>query len=126
MPIVTTMTILALLRGNDGAACPFFDPGLLREQVQSGLHTDEAEREPALAIADQLADLLKEYALSVDASLDTYVESSSYQVATAAELIDRLQPMDREREETMRGIIEIRQQLIDLLREEQWSRVFAE
>lgn len=126
MPIVTTMAIMALLRGDDDSACPFFEPGLLREQIEQGLRIDEAEREPALAIADGLADLLGRYASGVDASLDAYVEFSSNPAVGAAELIERLQPMDRERQETMRGIIEVRERLIDLLNEEQWSRVFAE
>ena len=126
MPVLTTLAIMALPRGDAGSACPFFEPGLLREQVERGLRTDEAEREPSLAIADRLSQLLQRYALSVDSSLDAYEDSSSNPTADATDLLDRLQPMDRERQETMRGIIGMRQQLIDLLNEEQWQRVFAE
>ena len=125
MPVLTTLAIVALLGGDDDSACPFFESGLLREQIERGLRIDEAEREPSLAIADRLSDLLERYALSVDSTLDAYVASSSNPTARATDLIDRLQPMDHERQETMREIIGIRQQLVDLLNDEQWQRVFA-
>ena len=120
------MTVLALLGGEEASVCPFFQPGLLQDQLEQGLRADEAEREPALAIADRLAGLLERYALSVENTLDAYAEFSSSPTANSTELIQRLQPIDRERQETMKEIIEIRQRLVELLDGDQWRRVFEQ
>ena len=124
MPIVTTLAIIALLNGDSRSNCAFFEPGLLRDLLKSGLRDDEPEQEASLALADELDVLLDRYATRVNSALDAYLETSMDPTIGATELTDQLEPLDRERADTMREIIDIRQRLLGLLNEEQWSRVF--
>ena len=125
MPIVTTMTLMALLRDSDGSPCPFFEPGLLREQLENGLREHEPELARALVVADELDALLERYSASVHATLDAYIEKTTQPETRAADLIEQIRPMDEERARAMREIIHGRQQLVDLLSGDQWSRVFS-
>lgn len=125
MPVLATMTAIALLRGGGDDPAPFFDPEELREMLTDGLEgiaDDELQR--SLAIADELESVIERYRISVQGSLDAYVEELSDPNTDAADLIERLAPLDRERNRLMKTIIDIRQHLLSLLGDELWDAVF--
>lgn len=125
MPIVTTMTVIALLRGRSHEDLPFSDPRVLRGLLDDALAGDAVDTlKEALSIADELETLLKSYRASVESSIDAYILESSKGYTGAPELIVRLEPLDRERMRTLQMIIQLRQSLFELLSEEQWEAVF--
>lgn len=125
MPIVTTLTVIALLRGRSHEDLPFSDPRVLRGLLDDALAGDAVDTlKEALSIADELETLLKSYRASVESSIDAYILESSKGYTGAPELIVRLEPLDRERMRTLQMIIQLRQSLFELLSEEQWEAVF--
>ncbi len=126
MPIIvsTTTAIVLLLRGGD-EDLPFFDPEVLRSLLDDALEGDgELILKEALTIADDLETLLNQYTTSVESSIDAYIEASSNRYIGASEVIERLEPLDRERALTLQKVISQRQSLFNLLSDEQWEEVF--
>ena len=126
MPVVATLTIIALVRGDGHSPAPFFEPEKLRELLIDGLEgvaDDELQR--SLAIVEQLESVLERYRNSVSRSIDAYVDKSSDSKTDAADLIERLEPLDRERADVLDSIIGYRQQLINILDEANWAYVFG-
>ena len=127
MPVVATMTILALLRSEDGTPVPFFDAELMAEKLDSALgETSPATLEAVQPIVQQLELALKDYRESVDRSLDKIIDESKRRYLGADELISEIAPLDRKRDDTLRGIIELRQSLLEILDEQQWQATFEE
>ena len=125
MPIITTMTVIAMFRGGDGKSLPFSDAEILRGLLNDALAGEsDGSLNEALAIADELGALLNQYRSSAESSLDAYIEESSNKYTSAAELIERLKRLDRERMQTLQNIIQLRQALFELLSDEQWQAVF--
>jgi hypothetical protein len=125
MPVVATMTAIAVFRGRGNQRLPYFDDEHLRELLEEALSDDpNSTLYQARAIADKLERLLSDYRTSVDTSLDTYIEESANHYTSAADLIALIEPSDRERAETLRKVIELRQALLALLAEQQWETVF--
>lgn len=126
MPVVATMTIIALLRGNASSELPFFDAALLREMLADGLdgEPDELLAE-AMVLADELEALVDRYGASVESVIDAYVEASEDPRANAESLSKDLATLDEERGQVMRDIIRIRRALADTLTDEQWDAVFG-
>ena len=125
MPIITTMTVIAMFRGGDGKSLPFSDAEILRGLLKDALAGEsDGSLNEALAIADELGALLNQYRSSAESSLDAYIEESSNKYTSAAELIERLKRLDRERMQTLQNIIQLRQALFELLSDEQWQAVF--
>lgn len=125
MPVVTTMMILALLRGDGDGAGPFFNPGLMRDMLQDGLEgvaDDELQR--ALVIEDELESAMQRYRASVSNSMDAYIEESADPDTDANDLIERLASLDQDRTDIMLAIIDSRRRLIEALDDEQWNNVF--
>lgn len=125
MPVVATMTIIALLRSNSSSELPFFDAALLREMLADGLdgEPDELLAE-AMALANELEALVDRYGASVESVIDAYIEASEDPRANAAGLSKRLAALDEERGRVMRDIIRIRRELAEALTDEQWLAVF--
>ncbi len=127
MPILATIAVITLLRGGgEEQGKPFTDPASLRQRLEAALagQADEKLRQ-ALPLVDELESLLRRYQQKVDASLDTYIEESAERYLSAAELAERLAPFDRERSQILQKRIAMRQQLFELLNEEQWRAVFG-
>ena len=125
MPVVTTMAAIAILRSSQREPLPFFDAELLRALLDNALAEgppgtlDQADR-----IVEQLEDLLGDYRTSVVSRLDAYIEESATVSTTAADLIERIEPLDEKRALTLREIIDLRQALLDLLDDQQWAATF--
>lgn len=125
MPVVMTMTIIALLRSRASGDLPFFDPALLRDMLAEGLQGEPEELlAEAMALADELDTLIERYSASVDSTIDAYIVSAGDPGADAADLSERLATMDQRRSVLMRDIIRIRRSLVDLLADDQWQAVF--
>jgi hypothetical protein len=126
MPVVATMTVIALLRGDDDGTIPFFDADQMRSMLADGLDgVANDELQAALKIADDLESQLQRYREFVDTSIDKYIEESSNPNTDATDLIEQLEPLDSERADTMDDIIEARRRLIAILDSELWDKVFA-
>ena len=127
MPVVTTMTIIALLRSDGDGDHPFFDPELMRRMLQDGLEgvaDDELQR--SLVVEDELESAMQRYRATVNNSMDAYIEESSDPDKDASDLSERLASLDRERTEIMMGIIDSRRRLIEVLDSEHWVKVFGQ
>ena len=127
MPVVTTMTIIALLRSDGDGNHPFFDPELMRRMLQDGLEgvaDDELQR--SLVVEDELESAMQRYRATVNNSMDAYIEESSDPDTDASDLTERLASLDRERTEIMMGIIDSRRRLIEVLDSEHWVKVFGQ
>ena len=127
MPVVTTMTIIALLRSDGDGDHPFFDPELMRRMLQDGLEgvaDDELQR--SLVVEDELESAMQRYRATVNNSMDAYIEESSDPDTDASDLTERLASLDRERTEIMMGIIDSRRRLIEVLDSEHWVKVFGQ
>ena len=70
--------------------------------------------------------LLADYLEQVDASINDWVEESQSRYVDAEAVTARLYASDREREEVTNQIIALRQDLQELLNEEQWEAVFSQ
>ena len=125
MPILTTLAIISLFRGGDRENLPFSDAEVLRGLLNDAL-AGEADSIliEVLRIADELGASLDHYRSSAESSLDAYIEESSNKYTSAAELIERLKRLDRERSQALQKVIQIRQSLFELLSDEQWQAVF--
>jgi len=123
MPVVITLTAIAFFRGG-AAEQPFFDADVMRDLLSEGLE-DTDTLQMSLALTDELDSKLQRYRASVDASIDAYVEESRNPETRAEDLIERLAPLDRAREEIMRAIIDYRRQLIEVLDDKQWKESFG-
>ena len=126
MPVVTTMTIIALLRGGGDGDGPFFDPEQMRDLLRDGLEgvaDDELQR--SLVIEDELESAMQRYRVSVSSSMDAYIEESSNPDTDATDLTKRLASLDRERTDIMMAIIDSRRRLIEVLDGEHWDKIFG-
>jgi hypothetical protein len=125
MPIVATMTIIALLRSNASGDQPFFDPALLREMLAEGLD-DEADEllARAMLLANELETITERYRATVESTIDAYIEASEDPRSNASSLSKRFAAMDQDRSELMGDIVRLRRSLVDLLSDEQWQAVF--
>ena len=125
MPVVATLTAIALLRGDGGGPGPFFDPMRLREMLFDGLDSEaDGELQRALLIVDELDALLERFRAAVDDGMDAYIEESAISATDAADLITRLEPLDRERMDVLDSVIALRRQLVQVLDEASWTAVF--
>ena len=125
MPILTTLTVISMLRGGNGKDLPFSDAEVLRGLLKDALAEEvDGVLNEALAIADDLGASLNQYRSSAESSLDAYIEESSNRYTSAAELIERLKQLDHERLQTLQKMIQLRQALFELLSDEQWQAVF--
>ena len=126
MPVVATMTIIALLRGNASSDQPFFDPDLLRDMLAEGLEGDsDVVRADAMALAHELETLIEQYRASVDSTIDAYIDSTRDPRLAAADLSESFAAMDEKRARLMRAIIRTRRSLIEVFTEAQWDAVFG-
>jgi hypothetical protein len=125
MPVVATMSIIAMMRGRSNKDLPFSNPEVLRGLLDNALAGEYDDiLKDALTIADELETLLTRYRASVESSIDAYIEESSNSYTAAPELIERLEPLDHKRTQTLQAVIELRQSLFELLSDEQWEAVF--
>jgi hypothetical protein len=125
MPILATLTVISILRGGDGKELPFSDAEVLRGLLKDALAEEvDGVLNEALAIADDLGASLNQYRSSAESSLDAYIEESSNKYTSAAELIEHLKQLDRERRQALQKMIQLRQSLFELLSDAQWQAVF--
>lgn len=124
MPVLATMTAIALLRGAGGSG-PFFDPEAMRKMLKDGLEGEsDAKLAQSLEIVDHLESRLARYRATVDKSADAYIESLSSHNTEIADLVAQLEPVDIERLELLKAIIAYRRQLIGILDDSSWAAVF--
>ena len=125
MPVLATMIAVTLFGGGEVPA-PFFEPAKLRELLTDGLEgLDDEKLEQALAIADQLEDAVDRYRTSVSKSIDAFVTDLRDPETDAADLAERLAPLDRERSTILTSVVAYRDELTNILDEALWSEVFG-
>jgi hypothetical protein len=122
MPVAITLATIALLRGGTTEQ-PFFDADLMRGLLSDGIEDTDTLR-VSLVLTEELDSKLQRYRASIDATIDAYVKESRNPGSRAENLIERLAPLDQDREEIMRAIIDYRRQLIEVLDDKQWNDIF--
>lgn len=126
MPVLATIAAISMLRGDDQIELPFSDAGVLRDLLNNALAGEsDGVLHEALAIAAELEALLNRYRRSAESSLNTYIVESANRYTSAAELIEQLNRLDRERLQTLQKITRLRHSLLELLSDEQWQAVFS-
>lgn len=106
MPILATIAAISMLRGGNGKDLPFSDAEVLRGLLKDALAGEaDGVLNDALEIADELETSLNQYRSSAESSHDSYIDESSKKYTSAAELIERLKQLDRERMQELQKII---------------------
>jgi len=104
---------------------PFTDPPVLRKLLEDALAEEAGTTlEQALAVVDELETLWNQYGAAVESTLQAYIEESANRYTGASQLLERFEPLDRERLYTLRQVIALRQALFALLSDAQWEAVF--
>lgn len=122
MPVLATLITMKLFPRAE--AIGFLNPDALRDRLGQELE-DSPNREPALALVDELIELAAKYDEAAEATLEKYLTESVKWESSAAELIQLAEPLDRQRDVALRGIIRVRREMLDLLTEAEWETVFA-
>jgi hypothetical protein len=120
--LVTIATINVLFRASENDVS-FLDPAALRARV-SDVIEDTDTRERVLQIIDELQELAHKYNDKVAATIDLYLAKSVAWDSSATGLIELLEPLDGDRVLALRGIVQARQSIHELLTAEQWKQVF--
>jgi hypothetical protein len=97
----------------------------MREMLSDGLEGDDDDKlKTALTMLEHLETQVERYRAMVGESSDAYIEEMSDPETDAADLIARLEPIDRERKRVLESVIEFRQQLMGALDDSAWAAVF--
>jgi len=123
MPVLITIATVNALFRFGSSEVSFLDPDALRERCRDEIEDTET-RIRAMILAEQLQQQARQYQKAVVASVEAYIEESAKWESSASGLIERLQPWDNARRQTVHEIVRIRQSMRDLLTTEQWNRVF--
>lgn len=126
MPVLVTIaTVNALFRGSKGSKdkVSFLNPPGLRVKLED--LREGSARTRALALADRLDLLAKEYNDARDAAISAYAADVKKWATTPDQLSDDLEPLDRMRTKAYQELVEMRQALIDTLSPEEWDQVFG-
>ena len=120
MAVLTTMVLVSIF---GDAQKGLLNPAWLREQIEDELE-DSPSRAQALALVDKLDRIETRHNEAVRATLDEYVRESRLPETDAEDLVELLEPRDRDRLEVLEEAIAVRQSLLELLDEDEWDAVF--
>ena len=122
MPILSTLVLMHLFgnAGSDG----FLNPAGLRAKMETELAGSEA-LPAALALVAELESLGRSYNQSADATLEAYESRVEQWDSSAGDLLQILEPLDRQRLAALKGIIRVRQSLLESLSPEEWEKLFG-
>ena len=124
MPVlVTTTAITLLLNRGSGRGGAFLNPPSLREHLEK--LPDSETRAQALAIADDLETIGREYTEAASASLEAYEAHAEQWDASADSLIADMAPLDAALAAVLADVIRVRESLLDTLSPEEWGKVFG-
>ena len=121
MPVLATIALITALRGGESSG--MLNPAWLRARVENELG-DSPSLDAALALVDKLDRLETRHNEAVRASVVEYTWESERAETGAEELLDILEPRDRERLAVLNEAIEIRQSLLELLDKDEWDGIF--
>ena len=124
MPVlVTTAAITFLLSSGSDRGGEFLNPTSLRKHLEK--LPDSETRARALAIADDLDAIGREFTEAASASLEAYEAHAEQWDATADSLIADMAPLDAALAAVLADVIRVRESLLDTLSPEEWGKVFG-
>ncbi len=125
MPILITIATVSYLfvGGSKGASASFLDPGALRKKLEE--LPEEPTRTQALALADRLDTLAREYDMATEAAMIAIGAEVQKWSSSASSLIESLREQDQVRGRVLRDLVQLRHSLVEMLSPAQWQQVFA-
>ncbi len=125
MPVLVTLAAISLLRGGEGPPLPFFDSDLMVDMPRDGLEEADPEtRDAALAITGSIRKQMSAYREQVLAGMEAYERNAVSGKLDLEALAADLDPYDRQRTDILHAVVRYRRELMNLLDEEQWAKVF--
>lgn len=125
MPVLFTITTISYLfvRGSRGETASFLDPAALRKKLDE--LPEQSTHAQALAIADQLDGLAREYDQATEAAVSAYAADLEKWTSSAGSLLEILEQQDQVRRRVLRDLVQLRQSLFETLSPADWQQVFA-
>ncbi len=126
MPVLVTIAAVSyLFGGSEGSKdkASLLYPPLLRAKLEE--LPEGATRTKALALTNRLDELVKVHDDATDDAISAYIADVEKYTATADELVNDFEPLDRVRTKVYREFVEIRQALVDTLSADEWEEVFG-
>ena len=127
MPVVMTMTAIALLSGSGSGGrdetVGFFNPDSLRDQIRARLPRGET-RMRALAVAEEIERLKELFFEAVEATIEAFRESTADPTSSVEAILESIEPLDTARAQTLSAILLQRESLIRILTQEEWDQLF--
>ena len=123
MPVLTTIAVISYLSKDSDNKVSFFNPAAFRAKLED-LPKGPA-RSKALALADKLDRLAREHDYATELTVRAYAADLDKYSATADQLGDLIEPLDRVRARVYQEAIDVRQALINILSPEEWEQVFG-
>ena len=124
MPVlIAASALLILFRSSTPEHSSFLDPAALRDRVATELPDGEV-RDRTTALAEELVEIARAYGATTAAAAAAYAAHTRSEDFTAETCIEVVRPAERARSDTLRRVLQIRRQLLEVLSTEQWSALF--
>ncbi|MBO9433586.1 hypothetical protein J7394_05185 [Ruegeria sp. R13_0] len=126
MPVIATITAVTfLLDGSSDLAPSFLEPNTLRPALEKAMSPADSDvRTAALKIVSDLEVAVDRFRTAVEGSADNAILGSTDKSASASSTRAIFSELDRERDRAISAVLDSRDQLVSLLDQETWSRVF--
>ncbi len=126
MPVIATITAVTFfLDGSSDLAPSFLEPNTLRPALDKAISPADSDvRTAALKIVSDLEVAVDRFRAAVEGSADNAILGSTDKSASASFTRAIFSELDRERDRAISAVIDSRDQLVSLLDQETWSRVF--
>ena len=126
MPVIATITAVTFfLDGSSDLAPSFLEPNTLRPALDKAISPADSDvRTAALKIVSDLEVAVDRFRAAVEGAADKAILGSTDKSASASSTRAIFSELDRERDRAISAVIDSRDQLVSLLDQETWSRVF--
>lgn len=121
MPVLTTLVAIHLLGESEQNS--LLDPGAMRRQARTSL-AESPSLAPTLVLIDELEVLAREYTTAADEALAAYKSRTSEWDSSKEDLLAILDPIDRQRRDTLVAVVDAREALRNLLSDREWQALF--
>lgn len=126
MPVLATITVVTLLfDGSSDAAPSFLNPKTLKTALQNAIPPQDSHlRAETQKIVAELEVAVDRFQSAINAAMDNAVLASNNKVESADSTDAIFSDLDRQRYLAIQDILSLRDQLISILDQKTWSRVF--
>lgn len=126
MPVIATITAVTLLLDRSSDLKPsFLNPKTLRPALDRAISpADNDVRTAALKIVSDLEAAVDRFRTAVEGAADNAILDATDKSASASSTRAIFSELDRERDRAIRAVLDSRDQLVSILDQETWARVF--